>query len=237
MTKIDCACVLHGDAYNFTYVERLHNMLRRNLTSQVRLHVFTEPWREVGTDMVKHPLTEWPSVHGPRKAWWYKMQMFNPAHDLGRLLYFDLDVVIVRNIDWIWELTPRYFWTIRDFKYLWRPKWTGINSSVMCWDTRRFTDIWSRFCDNNLDITMKKFHGDQDFLTASLDPASIGYLDSERVKSWRWQIKEGGLDFKTRKYAKPGEASTIDDVTSVLVFHGRPKPHEIDDGLIKQCWV
>ena len=237
MKIIDCACVIHGTAYDMIYVDRLYNMLQRNLTPKVRLHVFTEAGRVLNERMIKHNLIEWPGIQGHRKGWWYKMQMFDPSHNLGRLLYFDLDVVIVRNIDWIWQLDPDYFWALKDFKYLWRPKWTGINSSVMCWDTQRFGWIWQRFCDNNLDITVRRYHGDQDFLSAVLPAQDLRYLDPEKIKSWRWQVKDGGLDFKTRHYATPGSGSSIDINTSVLIFHGKPNPHEIADPVIQSHWI
>ena len=95
---IDCACVIHGDAYSWTYVERLYNMLSRHVTPGIRLHVYTEADRSVPAPMIKHALTDW-SISGPRRAWWYKMQLFNTQHHAGPLLYFDLDTVIVRNID------------------------------------------------------------------------------------------------------------------------------------------
>ncbi len=237
MKRIDCACVIHGTAYDWIYVRRLYNMLTRNLTPRVNLHVFTEAEREVDAGMIKHSLVPWPTLQGPRKGWWYKMQMFDPAHNLGRLLYFDLDVVIVRNIDWIWQQKSDYFWAIRDFKYLWRPHWTGINSSVMCWDTQKFSWLWQRFQDNNLDITVRKWHGDQDFLSAMLQPTrELKYLDPERIKSWRWQVKDGGLDFKTRTYKMPGSGSHIDGNSDVLIFHGKPNPHDVQDPVIVHHW-
>jgi len=54
--------------------------------------------------MIKHVLTEWPGVAGPKRSWWYKMQLFNNEHHQGDLLYFDLDTVIVRDISWIARL-------------------------------------------------------------------------------------------------------------------------------------
>jgi hypothetical protein len=237
MKKIDCACVIHGTMYDYVYVERLYNMLSRNLTPKVHLHVFTEAARPVGDSMHKHVLTDWANIKGPRRGWWYKMQMFDPSHNLGRLLYFDLDVVIVRNIDWIWQSKSDYFWALKDFKYLWRPGWTGINSSVMCWDTQKFGWIWERFQENNLDVTVRRWHGDQDFLSAMLvGNRELKYLDPARIKSWRWQCKDGGLDFKTRMYTAPGSGSHVDADTSVLIFHGKPNPHEIQDDLVQQHW-
>ena len=232
----NCACVIHGTAYDWIYVERLYNMLQANTSYQIRLHVFTEADRSVPEPFVKHKLTEWPGIAGPRKSWWYKMQMFNPAHDLGRILYFDLDTVITGNIDWIWQLSDQYFWAIRDFKYLWRTAWTGINSSVMIWDSNKFGWIWKDFTSKNVNATTKLFHGDQDYLSSLLDDSNRQFFQHDFVKSWRWQVNDGGLNMKTRLSNKPNTGTVLDRDTSILIFHGRPKPHEIHDPVIEKFW-
>ena len=56
---IDCACVIHGTAYSWDYVERLHNMLSRHITLGIRLHVYTEADRPVPAPMIKHVLEPW----------------------------------------------------------------------------------------------------------------------------------------------------------------------------------
>ena len=65
-TPIDCACVIHGDAYNWKYVDTLYSMLTRNLSRQVRMHVYTEQHREVPPHMIKHVLTDWPGIRGAK---------------------------------------------------------------------------------------------------------------------------------------------------------------------------
>ena len=49
---IDCACVIHGTAYSWDYVERLHSMLSRHITPGIRLHVYTEADRPVPEPVV-----------------------------------------------------------------------------------------------------------------------------------------------------------------------------------------
>lgn len=233
---MDCACVIHGDAYEWRYVDRLYDMLRANSNREIRLHVFTEPTRPVPTHMVRHDLVDWPGVGGPKKAWWYKIQMFDPRHFSGRLLYMDLDVVIVRNIDWIWNLNPRYFWAVHDFRRLWRPTWQGINSSIMLWDTQRWQHVWQEFQDRNIAATIKQFHGDQDFLNSVIDPAELRFIDPEQIHSWRWEIKDGGMDIKSRTYKRPDAGSVLTPKTSVIIFHGEPKPHQVLDTIIQKHW-
>ena len=232
----NCACVIHGTAYDWIYVERLYNMLQANSFHQIQMHVFTEASRKVPTNMIKHELQEWPGIAGPRKSWWYKMQMFNSKHFEGRMLYLDLDTVITKNLDWMWTLPEQHFWAIRDFKYLWRPSWQGLNSSVMLWDTARYHWIWQDFLTKNINATVKLYHGDQDYLTSVLDPKDLRFFDVNTIKSWRWQCKDGGYNMTKRAYNRPDTGTTVDPATAIMVFHGQPKPHEIQDSVIDQYW-
>ena len=110
MSTRHCACVIHGTVYGWHYVDRLYNMLSRNSSEPISLHVYTEANRPVPSHMVKHVLTPMPV----RKGWWYKMQIFDPAHFQGNLLYFDLDTVIAGNLDWIQDCDPANFWCVKE---------------------------------------------------------------------------------------------------------------------------
>lgn len=237
MTVVNCACVIHGDKYDWSYVEKLYSMLRRHIKSDIVFHVFTEESRPVPDHMIKHSLVEWPGIAGPRKSWWYKMQMFDPAHISGQVLYLDLDVIIVDDLDWIFNLNPEYFWTIKDWRHMWRPLWRGMNSSVMYWDTQKFRHIWDEFRQQELNDVTRHYHGDQDFVNAVLSDRDRQFFKDDYVVSWRWQIKDGGLDFKTREYRYPDSGSVLPPGAKIAVFHGNPKPHEIVDPFVAKYWV
>lgn len=234
-TPLDCACVIHGDGYSWQYVDTLYNMLCRNLSRPVRLHVYTEREREVPGKYIKHELKDW-RIGGPRKSWWYKMQIFNPKHHNGPLLYFDLDVVITRNIDWIWQAPLHHFWTIKDFKYLWKPTHQGLNSSLMWFDVAKYSWIWEQFRFEDLNRNMVRFRGDQDYLTDVLSNDPPRFFDPEYVQSYRWQALDGGYNFAKRIYYRPNLGVEIGPKTSVLIFHGKPNPGEVTDPLIRQFW-
>ena len=232
----DVACVIHGNLYPWEYVEKLYHMVSTNLSCPIRFHVFTEHDRPVPATMIKHILEDWPGIEGRKKAWWYKMQMFDGQHVQGRLLYFDLDTVLTRRIDWMLDLPGEYFWSVRDFRHLWRPNWRGINSSIMLWDTVRYRWVWKQFCEHNIAAITRQHHGDQDFLNSVLTDKHLRFMPEHLVKSWRWQIKDGGMDMKTRIYRRPDAGSVLDPDTCVMVFHGSPKPHEVHDPIIQQYW-
>jgi hypothetical protein len=113
------------------------------------------------------------------------MQLFNTDHYAGPLLYFDLDVVITRNIDWIWQLDLQHFWAVRDFKYLWRPTSYNINSSIMRWDTRRYGHIYEEF--------VRKHNPHPNISLESV----IIYIPNQRIKFYK--------DFSTLLSSLPSE--------------------------------
>jgi len=232
---VDCACLIHSDGYSWHYVDVLYNMLTRNLSRPVNLHVYTEESRTVPAPYIKHSLIDW-GIQGPKKSWWYKMQLFNKQYHRGPLLYFDLDTVIVKNIDWLPQLNQRHFWAIKDFKHLWRPTHQGINSSVMFWDTEQFDWIWQEFTQNTIEQNIRRYPGDQDYLSAIIPQQQRRYFAEDWVQSWRWQCLDGGYDFKRRVWHVPNAGTQFGNNTSILVFHGKPKPAEVTDIVVKQHW-
>jgi hypothetical protein len=232
---IDCACVIHGDLYSWEYVERLYSMLNRNITPGIRLHVYTEAFRPVPAPMIKHDLIEW-NITRNRRGWWYKMQLFNSAHHSGPLLYFDLDTVIVGNIDWIWQQPTKYFWAIRDFKYLWDSKHTGINSSIMYWDTQKYQCVWDNFLQENVERTIQKYRGDQDYISFAIEENQRRFFDVNKIQSRRWQCLDGGYDFDKKRHKMPGQGTKFTNDVGVLIFHGDPKPDQLNDEVVVSHW-
>jgi hypothetical protein len=133
-------------------------------------------------------------------------------------------------------LSPQHFWTIRDFRYLWRANWRGINSSIMLWDTEKFGWIWQQFKEHNSAAITRQYHGDQDYISSVLTDQDLRFMPEHLIKSWRWQIKDGGMDMKTRVYRRPDAGSVLDPETAVMIFHGSPKPHEVQDSVIAGLW-
>lgn len=232
---VDCACVIHGKGYDWMYVERLYNSLCRTLQHEVRFHVYTEHDRSVPPHMIKHCVDDL-GISGPKKSWWYKIQLFNSEHHSGNLLYFDLDTVIARDITWIVENDPKYLWTIRDFRYLQRQNLEAMNSSVMWFNVPTFSYIYNTFVQSNLQDIMRRFPGDQDYIYHTLNVKQRRFLPDEQFQSYRWQVMDGGFDFKTRRHHSPGAGSAISPTASVVVFHGSPKPHEVRDPIIQDLW-
>lgn len=232
---IDCACVIHGSVYSWEYVDKLYNMLMRVFNNQVRFHVYTEHDRSVPSHMIKHVLDDW-GISGPRKSWWYKIQLFNPEHHSGNLLYFDLDLVVLRELEFVRTLDPNYLWSIRDFKYLQRPGLSTVNSSMMWFNVSKFSDVWQKFMLGPIQQTTNCYPGDQDYIAANVDHNRRRFFEDRYFESYRWQCLDGGYDFSKRRYRKPGSGVLIAPDTAVVVFHGTPKPHQITNPELLQLW-
>ena len=88
-------CVRFGNKYGIDYVEKLRNMVSRNLTIPYEFVCLTDDPKPIdGVRII------WQANSGYSKGWWHKVHMFDPSLPLsGRILYFDLDVIIFNNIN------------------------------------------------------------------------------------------------------------------------------------------
>ena len=99
-TKNFIVCLKHGTKYKPEYVNKLYNMVKAFV--QFRIYFcFTDDIRDINPEIKTINLKEI-GVYG----WWYK-----PCSDKnfpldGTILYFDLDVVICRNIDNLFTYNP-----------------------------------------------------------------------------------------------------------------------------------
>lgn len=232
---IDCACVITGDKYDFDYVHRLYSGLSRGFSKPITLHVYTEEWRDVPKPYIKHTLKNFKTRSD--RGWWHKCQLFNPELFKGQLLYFDLDVVIVNSLDWLLDLDKKYFWGIRDFRYLWSERRMELNSSVMYFNTKKFRHVWNEF-KKTPEVYMNRLHGDQNFIWRQIPRATQRYFNEMFVKSYKWECVDGGWDNDHRRYKTPGSGTVIPRETSILVFHGSPNPDEVskNDAIIHKYW-
>ena len=98
-------CLKHGTKYDAEYVNVLRKMTQRNLTTPHEFVCFTEDPRGIDAGITIIPL---PTI--PLKGWWFKPLLFNPTLQIqGTMLFIDLDVVIFKNIDKLFEYKPDEF--------------------------------------------------------------------------------------------------------------------------------
>lgn len=198
MNELTVFCVYQGTKYHKGYVYALRDMVAKYLTVP---HEF----KCISTDKFDGITQRKPYV--PYQGWWQKIGLFAPGVATGPSLYFDLDVVIVDNIDYMVEFTKAQFAAPANWA---QSGHGGIQSSVMVW-SGNWTEPFDRFDYPN---DSERLWGDQEFLTELLGD---NWTRLPGVCSYKYHCKNG----------KPvGQ--------SVIVFHGKPDPHEVNDAWLLQ---
>ena len=94
-------CVLVKPLYDIRYVERLYNGIKDNLNYPFKLYCLTDSGWQTNLPITFIDVTEY-----QLDTWWNKLVMFDSnisGSDVN--LYFDLDVKIIGNIDFLVEAT------------------------------------------------------------------------------------------------------------------------------------
>jgi len=222
-------CVRYGNKYGTDYVERLRNMVSRHLTVPYEFACLTDD---------QHPIKGVKTLYQPSreysKKWWHKVHMFDPGLNLpGRILYFDLDVIIHDNIDKLIDNLGNDFYGIRDFNRKFVPKWDKLNSSVMSWMSGTNVDIFDNFVKQT--HAAMRLHGDQDWIFQQAR-ARIKFWPDAWIQSYKWEIRSRNeIDFRLKKFKETRDVQ-IPKHCSVCVFHGDPNPHDINDPYVLRNW-
>ena len=206
--KHNIICLKVGTKYSSDYVNKLYNMTQRHTTIPHRFVCFTEDSNGLNPEIEVKPL---PNVPKHITGWFYKLAFFQPnlAGLQGTILYFDLDVVIINNIDEMFTYKPGEFCIINDWLYSDILKQKKYNSSIMKWNVGQYSNMFYDFV-NNFKYT-KKYVGDQDYITDYVQPPAL------------WP-KDWCVSFKFSKCYQ-----TFPKDSKVIVFHGKPNPHEASE--------
>jgi hypothetical protein len=230
MRNVNVVCVNWGTKYSTEYVVRLYQMVKKNTTHKFEMFCLTD-----NPDIYPDGITGVKLKTG-FEGWWNKMQLFrDDMLPVGEYLYFDLDVVIVDNIDCLFEYEG--FGITRDFinpdKGLLGGK--EYNSSIM-----RFTQnsaTWKHFKVNESrwKATQAKtpFFGDQNVISDFLNKNGF---DSPFPDQWIWSFKIGSLRGRRPIDHSIFFGAEIPEGGKVCVFHGEPNPDQVDIEWVNKHW-
>ncbi|MEM5878330.1 MAG: hypothetical protein QXF12_05620 [Candidatus Aenigmatarchaeota archaeon] len=206
--KKNIICLKIGEKYPSIYVNNLFYMIEKNtMIKDYEFYCFTDNAQGLNKNInvIKIPKINNENIYG----WFYKLSLFdkkiNPLK--GRMLYFDLDIVIISNIDCFIQCENDKLTILNDWIY----KKYGIkkyNSSIMQWNIELYSDLFDHF---QKITNIKKYAGDQDFITDHVQ--DVIFWPEEWCVSYKWHECEKGK---------------IPENAKIIIFHGKPKPHELD---------
>lgn len=154
-------------------------------------------------------LQNWP-------GWWAKIELFDPGLINGPTLYMDLDTVITGPLDEFTDI-PYDFAMLENFN---DP--TFVGSGVMWFKDKAPEGVYERFLGGPDRIMAHyervkrgSYRGDQAFIHDCLD-GQIDKISSPALRSYKRHCRNG-----------------LPDGTSIVCFHGRPRPTEINPDWMK----
>ena len=229
-------CLKYGNKYSADYVNKLYNMVKRNLTLDYEFVCFTEDATGIDPAIRIEPI---PLISGVT-GWWYKPMFFNPNLGLkGTVLFFDLDVIIFENVDYLFTFEPNKFCIIRDFNRQFIKNYNKFNSSIFRLDTSMHSEVYTNFMKDP-NGPMRRYHGDQDWIRATIPDGGFAYWPEEWIQSYKWEMRgKPRYDSQPRghrDFAENGIPKILDE-TSVAVFHGDPNPHNCKDQWVIDNWL
>lgn len=208
---ITIICVLKsGGIYDASWVEKLKKGVERNLKVPHRFVCISDVDVPCERIELKH---DWP-------GWWAKIALFEPGVIDGPTLYLDLDTVITGNIN---EFTyfPYDFAMLENFNDK-----EIVGSGVMWFKNKapdgvyeRFIEDPQRIIDHYQNVKHGSYRGDQAWIWDSLD-RHVDKLSSPALRSYKKHCRNG-----------------LPEGTSIVCFHGRPRPTEINPEWMQKNWL
>lgn len=150
------------------------------------------------------------------RGWWSKLALFKPGmFEAGsRVLYLDLDTVIVGDLG---ELA-RYDGPLALMQDVYRSH--GLQSSIMAWEAGAFDHIWAAWDGAG----RPDYHpgGDQAWIELMVpDAVRLQDVVPGQIVSFKKDCAPLGI--------VPADARAV-------VFHGKPRPHEVTETWAKDLW-
>lgn len=162
---VNIVCVKTGTKYSSKNVERLYKMVKRNCTLPFIFYCLTDNTNDLPKDVVGIKLDE--SLY--LDSYWWKMCLFNLGWN-EPILYFDLDIIIQKDIKSLFYKIKRDKLLVIDNEYVnlqldYWPKYPPyINSSVIGMWPKDHNDIFNFFIKNT-DLNILKYYGLDRFLS------------------------------------------------------------------------
>lgn len=225
-----------GQKYQPVYVNTMLNMVGRHFQGPFTFSTVT--------DWPKHAFSQGVEVIKPRyelNGWWNKLLMFGPDMPQGRLVYIDLDVLIMNDItDIVTGYRGKYcgdedhihFGKGRfgsgDAKLGLPPINCALGTAFVMMESGHAPHVLSNFLENTEFVENAfKTHGDQVYTSWQLggrfDLLEKLYPDNHGFCSYRFDVVRKGVDPFSQR---------------LINFHGNNKPHVVAQNVdwVRNVW-
>lgn len=216
MLTVMCVLKSGGDTYDKTWVAKLKRAVERNLTIPHTFACLSDVPVPCNRIPLKHA---WP-------GWWSKIELFRPGVINGPTIYMDLDTVIVGNFDYMANNRSR-FAMLRNFSAA--PQHKMVGSGVMWFRDEasvphkvyeKFAKMPECYMEHHLRHAdaATSYIGDQAFIWDALG-GKIDALEYPGILSYKRHCRK-----------------LLPKDSSIVCFHGRPRPSDVSEAWVAQHW-
>jgi hypothetical protein len=210
MAAVNIVCVYHpGNGLTDEYVYRLQAGVEQYMQAPYRFVCLTTRTLD-GVECV-------PLQRG-NKGWWNKLEIFRKGLFAGLTVYLDLDSIVIDDVTDMFTY-PHEFTTGANWRGSSKALNKGVlNSGFMLWNADRDLSHLDIKVDSEIDeeYSHSPFKwGDQAYIQDHLgfDFVGVETLFPNRYVSYKIHVRRQGI---------------VPPSASIVAFHGRPRPHEID---------
>lgn len=214
-----------GSKYSPEYVNILYNMVARNLTIPFRFICLTDNAEGIKREVEVFPLPEFkeppPEYYRFCQAW-QKLSLFSEKlYDVeGKILFLDLDVVIINNIDCFFSFSDK-FAIIENWS---QPNRLIGQASAFCFEVGIYNHLLEKYNSHQEEV-YTTHRTEQVYITRELGKGNFDYFPDDWCISFKFHCMAGGfLNSFITPQKKPEHAKLI-------VFHGNPNPIDAIQGV------
>ena len=224
---INIMCVKWGDKYSAEFVNKLFNMVEKNICgTPFTFYCYTDNGKDINPSVKIIPMQT------DLTQYWPKLELFKLFRQ-GTNIFFDLDVVILQPMERLLSVKTR---TVSILYSQWKEGFllphkkakpenkypTQYNSSIMKWQDNQGDEIYNYF-QKNKDMILFKYRGIDRYLYH--EPVQIDLLPT-------------GIAYSYWKGAKYGKDTTPEKLRldyEVCILNNGPKQNEVNSW-VNEFW-
>lgn len=225
-------CIKWGNVYNAKDVNRLYNMIKRNTKENINFYCFTEDSEGIQDGIIVKPLPELNTIEEYKLKYAYQKEAGLCDDNLGglkgqRVLFFDLDIVIIDNIDDFFKYPEDdKFYIIND------PNTRGDKvgqATCYSWVVGTLGYVKEYYEKNPKEVVDKFYNASQEYLSSKVIEkyGKLNFWPNNWICSFRFDCmpKFGPL----RHFITPSIPKNMPNL-KIINFHGDPKPIDAING-------